>query len=364
MAFPYRLTVTLLSLAMLPASSFAQPITFTDVTGQEVTLPGPAKRIVTLPQPAAVTVIAVDGTAEHLVGMNPGSRRAFESGLLSAMFPEALAAESGIDAEGGNGFMPNVEAIAALNPDVVIQWGARGDDIVEPLKNAGIPVALMMGGGSGGTEELARQNIKLVADLLGKPERAEELFAWRDEVLNEIKTTLEAHPEAEKPSLLHLRSSQGKLTATGESSYQNFYIGLVGAVNAGAGLGVQAEVNAEQIAAWNPDIIMLTAHEADAGRETIYEHDILSQTHAAVTGRVYKTPNGGYVWDSASPESPFTWMWLANLTHPELFHFDLRTEVKEGFERLYNYSPSEEEIDQVLRVQMNGEGANYAQFAR
>lgn len=364
MAFPYRLTAALLTLAVMPLQSYAQSITFTDVTGQEVNLAGPAKRIVTLPQPAAVTVIAVDGSAEHLIGMNPGSRRAFESGLLSAMFPEAASVESGVVSEGGNGFMPNVEAIAALQPDVVIQWGARGDDIVYPLKNAGIPVALMVGGGSGGTEELARQNIKMVADLLGKPERADELFAWRDEVLDQIKTTLAAHPDVKRPTLLHLRSSKGKFTATGENSYQNFYIDLVGAKNAGEGLGVSAEVNAEQIATWNPDIIMLTAHEADAGRETIYEDGILSQTNAALSGRVYKTPNGGYVWDSASPESPFTWMWLANLAHPDLFQFDLRAEVKEGFERLYNYSPSEAEIDQVLRVEMNGEGANYEQFAQ
>ncbi len=32
------------------------------------------------------------------------------------MFPEAASIESGIVAEGGNGWMPNVEAIAALSP--------------------------------------------------------------------------------------------------------------------------------------------------------------------------------------------------------------------------------------------------------
>ncbi len=41
-----------------------------------------------------------------------------------------------------------------------------------PLRNAGIPVALMVGGGNGGTEELARENISLVANILGKPEKA------------------------------------------------------------------------------------------------------------------------------------------------------------------------------------------------
>ncbi|MBG0512032.1 hypothetical protein I3J13_24945 [Agrobacterium sp. MOPV5] len=109
---------------------------------------------------------------------------------------------------------------------------------------------------------------------------------------------------------------------------------------------------------------MLTAHEADAGRETIMKDEVLSQTAAAQAGRVYKTPNGGYVWDSASHESPFTWMWLANLAHPDLFHFDLRAEVKSGFERLYNYTPTDEEIDAVLKLELNKDAANYEQFAR
>ncbi|MGO1164499.1 ABC transporter substrate-binding protein [Brucella sp. C7-11G] len=342
----------------------ADSLTFMDVTGQEITLPGPAKRIVTLPQPGAATVIAVDGVSEHLVGMNPSSRKAFETGLLKKMFPNAASIESGIVAEGGNGWMPNIEAIAALKPDIVIQWGRRGDELVAPLRNAGIPVALMVGGGNGGTEELARENIRLVANILGKQDTAEGLFKWRDQVIAQIRTTLDARPNVAKPKILHLRSSKGKFTATGEKSYQNFYITLVGGENAAAGLGVQAEVNAEQIASWNPDIIMLTAHEADAGRETILSHEVLSQTNAAKTGRVYKTPNGGYVWDSASHESPFTWMWLANLAHPDIFHFDLRREMKAGFERLYNYTPTEEDIDAVLKFDLNAGAANYEQFVR
>ena len=364
MTLKLRLSAAFFLLALSRAPLLADPVTFKDVTGAEIILPGPAKRIVTLPQPGAATVIAVDGSSEHLVGMNPVSRKAFETGLLKKMFPDAASIESGIVAEGGNGWMPNVEAIAALKPDLVIQWGGRGDELIAPLRNAGIPVALMVGGGNGGTEELARENIRLVANILGKQDKAEALFEWRDAVIGEIKATLAAHPDAARPKILHLRSSKGKFTATGEKSYQNFYISLVGGENVGTGLGVQAEVNAEQIAAWNPDIIMLTAHEADAGRETIMNDEVLSQTAAAQAGRVYKTPNGGYVWDSASHESPFTWMWLANLAHPDLFHFDLRAEVKSGFERLYNYTPTDEEIDAVLKLELNKDAANYWQFAR
>src|SRR5699024_1698349 len=116
---------------------------------------------------------------------------------------------------------------------------------------------------------------------------------------------------------------------------------LVGATNAADGVGVDKVVSIEQILEWNPDIIMLSSEEIDAGLEVIYDHPLFSQLRAAKERRVYKTPVGGYIWDSASHESPFTWMWLANLTHPEVFQFDLRAELLEGFQLLYNYDLSE-----------------------
>lgn len=354
---------SLLTALILPFAASADPLTFTDVTGAKVTLPAMPQRIITLPNPAAATIIALDGSASKLVGMNQGSKRAFKSGMMAVMFPEALDISSDIVAESGS-WMPNVESIAALKPDLVIQWGGRGDEIIEPLKTLGLPVALMKGGGNGGTEALARDNMRMAAEITGQTEKLEALFAWRDKVIAEIGETLKNNPREAEPKILHLRSAKSKLTATGEKSYQNVFIELVGGKNVAAGLGVEAEVNAEQILAWDPDLIILSAAETDAGLEAIYDHPLLSQLRAAKEKRVYKTPNGGYVWDSASHESPFTWMWLANLAHPTIFDFDLRKEVKEGFSLLYNYELNEDQIDKILRLDMNSQTAGYTIFAR
>lgn len=358
-----RCFAVLVATTLLSGNLSAQEFNFTDVTGQEIKLEAPPGRIITLPNPAAATFIAIDGSTELLVGMNEGSKRAFESGMMSVMFPEAVDISSDILSENG-GWMPNVEAIAALKPDLVIQWGERGDDIVAPLRNAGLPVALMVGGGNAGTEELARANMKMVADITGNTEKLSKLIDWRDRVQSEITTGLKQVGSHATPSILHLRSAKSRLTATGEKSYQQTFIELVGAKNVAQGAGVQSTVSVEQILEWNPDIILLSAAETDAGLEVIYDDPLLSRLNAAVQKRVYKTPQGGYIWDSASHESPYTWMWLANLTHPDIFSFDLRHELKEGFKLLYNFDLSDEQIDRILRIAMNGDSHGYQVFRK
>ena len=353
----------LLASALLQASdALAQPLVFRDVVGNEIALKAQPQRIVTLPNPAAATLIALDGSARRIVGMNQISKRAFADGMMNVMFPEAATITSDILAENG-GWLPNVEAIAALKPDLVIQWGRRGDDIVAPLRNAGLPVALMVGGGNGGTEELARENMRMAAEITGQIPKLAQLLDWRDRVMVQIGSTLAKAGEVQMPRILHLRAANTHLTATGRNSYQHGFIELVGAQNVAAELGVESSVTSEQILAWQPDIILLSSADPEALPQRVYDDPILSHLSAAQHQRIYKTPQGGYIWDSASPENPFTWMWLANLTHPELFAFDLRQELRQGFRLLYDFELSDADIDRILRLDVNAGARGYQVFS-
>lgn len=73
------------------------------------------------------------------VGVNQVAISMASKGMLGTMFPQFL--DTPVVA--GNDFVPNVEHILSLNPDVVIQWGDKGDDIVAPLRNAGLKVILL-----------------------------------------------------------------------------------------------------------------------------------------------------------------------------------------------------------------------------
>lgn len=341
-------------------SADAEPISVTDQTGRNVVLQKPAERIVMLPIPSSSTVISLDGGTQRLVGMHPLAKSAIEEAILGEFFPEARGVASDILAGGGSsGFVPNVEAIAALNPDLVVQWGDQADDVVGPLTNAGLNTALILYG----NEEKARAIIAMLGAAIGKPEKVEEMIAWRDETAAEIEKAVADVAEAERPSVLYLLRAQSELRASGTGSYNDYYIRLAGGRNAAAELDGLKPVNAEQIAAWNPDVILLNGFESELGVNRIYDDPVLGATRAAVNKRVYKLPIGGYRWDPPSQESPLTWQWLATLLHPESVDFDLREEIVEWYGKLYGKTPTAEQIDAILRMEMNGASAGYERFA-
>lgn len=348
--------VTML-LGLMPAAASAQPITLTDQEDREVTLEKPAERIVTIPMPLASGVIAIDGGADKLVGMNPLSLTALQEGILGKIFPNALNIT---DTVTGIDFVPNVESLAAVNPDLVIQWGGRGPEIVDPILNAGLNTLLIVYG----NEDNARKYMTNVATALGKPERIEQLVVWRENVLRDIAAKVTGIAEEDRPSVLYLGRSLSDITASGASnSYNNWYIDLTGGKNAAAELQGSQSINREQIAQWDPEVILLNSFEPQLDVSWVYDDPILSMTRAAQQKRVYKMPLGGYRWDPPNQESPLTWMWLAELLHPDLFDYDLRAEMRNAYQVLYNYELTDADIDGIIWTSFQGDAFGYDQFA-
>jgi len=339
----------------LPAA--AGEISFEDHEGRKVTLEKPAERIASIPIPMASTLIAIDGGTDRLAGMNPRAKSAILEGILGTIFPEAKDISSDITAPN---FIPNVEELAAVNPDLVIQWAGRGPDYVDPIVNAGLTTMLI----SYGTEAKTREYMTWAAEAMGKPERIAALIDWREDVLQDIQSKTADIAEENKPSVIYLLRAQENLRTAGEEgNYNAFYIRLAGGKVASVSLPAGwADVNAEQIASWNPDVILLNSFEDALKTDRIYDDPILGLTAAAQGKRVYKMPLGGYRWDPPNQESPLTWMWLANLLHPEIFDYDLRAEMKAAYRKIYGYDLTEDQIDEILRIEMQGEATNYAQF--
>ena len=340
-----------------PVLAHDERIIFTDHENRTVTLEKPAERIAAIPIPMASTIISMDGGPSRLVGMNPTAKQAILDGILGKIFPEAKDIPSDITAPS---FVPNVEELAATHPDLVIQWADRGPDLVDPITNAGLTAMLI----SYGTEQKAKEYQQMVATAMGKPERAEAINGWRDEVAGDMAGKAKVIADGDKPKVLYLQRAMDKLLASGaKGNYNTFYIELAGGVSASADLvGNGVTISAEQIAEWNPDVILLNNFESDLTIARIYDDPILSLTNAAQNHKVYRMPLGGYRWDPPNQESPLTWMWLANLLHPDVFQYDLRGEMSKAYKMLYNYELSDADIDGILWTEMQGGEANYAQF--
>lgn len=336
----------------------ADPIVFSDHEGREVTLTAPAQRIASIPIPMASTLIAIDGATDRLVGMNPTARTAILEGILGRIFPEARDIPADITAPN---FIPNVEELARVNPDLVIQWAGRGPDYVDPITNAGLNLMTIMYG----TEDRTREYMTMAATAMGRPERIEALIEWRAQVQADIEARTAGLADEDRPTVLYLLRAMENLRASGTAdNYNAWYHILAGGRNAAEDMvGGWADVSVEQVAAWNPDVIFLNSFEPELTIDRVLDDPILSLTDAAQNGRVYVMPLGGYRWDPPNQESPLTWMWTAELLHPELFDYDLREEMRTAYRVLYDYELSEADIDEILRIDMQGGQAHYAQFA-
>ncbi len=335
--------------------AFAEPVTVTDQRGATVRLHKPAERIVTIPIPHASIVMAVDSSADRIVGMHPSAKAAMEQGLLGRMFPKATSIRSDIT---GQGFMPNVETLLALRPDLVVQWANQGPGLIEAVERTGLPVV----GVNFGTEAYIREAITMYGGLIGRPERARAILAHRDEVRARIDAALREVHEADKPRVLQLQQALGGFQAAARGSWQDVAIGIAGGRNVAAELKDYPAIGVEQIVAWAPDVILLNSFEEKLSPEFIYANPVFSRVPAVLNRRVYKLPLGGQRWDPPSHESPLAWVWQATLFHPDRVHIDLRQEMVSAYKLLYGHTLTAAEIDGILFMERHAQAANYERF--
>ncbi len=112
---------------------------------------------------------------------------------------------------------------------------------------------------------------------------------------------------------------------------------------------------------WDPDVILLGNFDA-AMPDDIYKDTVWEAVSAVKSRRVYKAPLGGYRWDPPSQESPLMWKWLSRIAFPSDQNAGLRDDIVSSYALLYDYKPSDAEMDDILWTGVNKASANYGQF--
>ncbi len=353
-----RTLISFLALAASSVSALAEPITIVDQRDRTVTLEGEVERAAIIPIPAASMFMAVDGSADRLAGMHQLSKAAIKGYILERFFPEALKIPSNLTGKGFS-FVPNVEELLKLEPDLVFQWGHLNDDIIDPIVNAGLNVALI----KIGQEAFTRRWLEIMGTVLGKEEKAAEMIAWRDDVQAMLKAETDKIEPADRPRVLYFMNYLSELRVAGGKSYNNFYIDLAGGQNVADELGMFAVVGVEQIIAWDPEVILLNGFEAKLSPEDVYGNPLLADLSAVKNRRIYKMPLGGYRWDPPNQESPLTWLWLSMVLHPESFDWGLAEHIDESYTSIYGQGVTEDDVENILRFDMNASAANYEIFS-
>ena len=208
----------------------------TDDAGRHITLPAPARRIVSL-LPSFTELLFAIGAGDRLVGRT----------TWCDYPPEALAVPSV-----GDGIPPNVEAVAARHPDLVVLYRS-GPNVTaaEQLDRLGIRTVLF---DLNRLEELGPVARRL-GQLTGHERAGDSLAVTLD--------SLAAQPLAPSPQSLVFLVWDTPPIVIGAGSYLDRLAALAGARNVFHDIGSpSAQVSIETIAARDPDFVAVLADSA------------------------------------------------------------------------------------------------------
>jgi iron complex transport system substrate-binding protein len=209
----------------------AQAVQVTDDQGVTLTLPKAPQRIVSLLPSLTETVCAL-GQCQRLVGVDRYSN-----------FPDSVKKLPQV----GGGMDPNIEAIVALHPDVVL--AALSSRWAQRLTALGIPVFAL----EPKTQTDVQRAIGKLAQLLDVPDGQK---LWR-EVDAGVSSAAQSIPASVRGTRVYFEVNRGPYGA-GEASFIGEILMRLGVKNIlPAKLGPFPLINPELVVRENPDLIMV-----------------------------------------------------------------------------------------------------------
>jgi len=209
----------------------AQALEITDDRGVRVTLPAPPQRIVSL-LPSLTETVCELGQCQRLVGVDRYSNYP----TLVKKLPHL-----------GGGLDPNMEAIVALKPDLVLM--ATSSRAAERLQALGLTVVAL--------EPKNHADVKRVLDtvghLLGVADAAQ---VWRS-IEASMAAAAQSLPASVARTRVYFEVNRAPFAA-GEASFIGETLTRLGAKNiVPASLGPFPQLNPEFVVRANPDVIMV-----------------------------------------------------------------------------------------------------------
>ena len=328
-----RLILVALCLLLLCGGAWAETRTLTDMGGRKVPVPRKVQRILITCYGGASHEVAALGGADRVVGQ-PDMKR-FPT--LLALFPRFAGTP---DAGSFDGV--NVEEALRLKPDVVVAsvTSPKGN---KQLEEAGLPVVQVLTGLA--DLNRAKEEFLLMGALLGNPRQARKLVDTWDRKLALLKNRLAGVPEKQRKRVYYMRKDP--FDTEGSAWWGETLIRTAGGINVASELGKARAVNAEQLLAWNPDVILISCNTGSSATKQDLEHNPqLRNLRAVKEGNLHYCPIGAFWWDRPSPEAVLGFLWLAKTLYPERFlDVDLKKETRDFYAAFYGSAPADARIE-------------------
>lgn len=256
----------------------------------------------------------------------------------------------------GMGDAVNYEAVIAANPTIAINSGKINDAMVSDCdalsESLGIPVVAV-------DNELnnSAEAFRFMGELLGVEDHAEELAQYAEQVFTDINV-LSDIPEEKKVSV-YFGNGEDSLETAPRGSQHAQILDAINAVNVAdleLGDGSRVQISAEQLLAWDPDVIVVNGEpKADKSGNSAAEDILSNPDYASLKAvqdqKVYGTPNAPFSWVDRppGPNRLIGMRWFSALIYPEYIKCDINEEIHKFFDLFYHVDLSDEQLENVLK---------------
>ncbi len=324
----------------------------TDALGREVEIPAEINTIVPLGN--TPRMIAYLGLADKVVGIS-----GFDANDVSPLTAYAYANKElwtnlpivGTDSFGNTDYYP--EVIISVDPDVILC--TYTEDIVKDIETkTNIPV-IAVGQGTLFGEDY-EQSLRILGEVCGVEERAEELIEYINATLADLNARTADIAEEDRPTVLSAAA-----TFKGTHGIEGVRINdpVLDAINANniaadstLGNATVVEIDREQILLWDPDYIFCDyGGVALVQQDAAQNPDYYAQLSAYNNGHIYQYPSSTSYFSNV--EIPLAnCYFVGSIIYPEQFA-DIDIEAKANEICAFFLG-----VDDYMSV-LNDYGANY-----
>lgn len=285
-----RSLLVLSAFALLSSAAATRyPLTVTDDLGRTVTLRSEPKRIVAMLPSHTETLIAI-GAGDKLIAIDQFSNHPKN---VTDRLPKV-----------GSGYQPNIEAILALKPDLVLADEASGSRLTEKLAAVGLTVY----GGTAQTYNEVFEKISVLGRLTNREAGATRLITRMRGELNDLQRRV-----VNLPKVSTYYEIDPSPYSVGPNSFIGTLIGKAGGRTVvPASLGDFPKLDPELIVKANPQVMLGLTLDDARGRPG------WAGLQAVRAGRVFRlTPEERDALSRPGPRLPDALRALIRFLHPE-----------------------------------------------
>lgn len=322
-----------------------QTVSFTDSAGRTVEIPANVTAIVPSGHTANQVLLTI--APEKMVGLSQelsddqkkylGDRVSSDLPVLGAIF-------------GAKGDL-NKEEVAATGAQLLIDTGEYKDGIADDLdalqEELGIPCIFIES-----SLDKWGDAYRALGQVLGEEDRGEELATYCDNAYKEVSDVMSGIADSDRVGVIYCTGDSGtNVIANGsfQANVVDMVANNVAVVDSPSGKGSGNESSLEQIANWNPTVVLF---QEGSVYDSVGSDAAWQALPAIQNGSYYEVPGSPWCWLNSPPtiNQVMGMQWLPRILYPDAFQGkdSLEDVVKSYYKTFYGYDLSDDDYNSLI----------------